>query len=246
MWRICWAGMAAVRCWTATAQRTWSATSALRPKIAGGDPAEFIRKLARDFATHGPSIAIAGGSAGAHSNGLFNVEAATFLNWLVGSVGAEGGVVLNPSGPWGSVPDSASAASLDDFDRLAEQIRSGETRMLMVHNVDPVYGLPVSLKLRDAISSAQDLYVVSFSPFVDETTGLADLLLPDRVYLEDWGDDIPDPAPGYQVAGISAASRQPALGPGPPQFPGRPAGRSRWAGRWRAVALAQLQGDAGG
>ena len=191
----------------------------LTPEIGGGDPAAFIRKIARDFAGHGPSIAIAGGSAGAHSNGLFNVEAATVLNWLVGSVGVEGGVRLNPSGPWQDVPSSASSASLDDMERLTSKIRSGETRMLMVHNVDPVHGLPGSLDLADAIVSAQDLYVVSFSPFIDDTTALADLLLPDRVYLEDWGDDIPDPAPGYQVAGFQQPVVNPLWDLDPRSFP---------------------------
>ena len=181
----------------------------LTPEIAGGDPSAFIQQLAEKFANAGPSIAISGGSAGAHSNGLFNVEAATVLNWLVGSVGAKGGVTLNPSGPWDDVASTASAANLDDFERLVEQIRTGDTRMLMLHNVDPVYGLPATLKLRDAILSAQDLFVVSFSPFIDDTTALADLLLPDRVFLEDWGNDIPDPAPGYQVAGF----QQPVVNP---------------------------------
>ncbi len=191
----------------------------ITPEIAGGDPAEFVRKMARDFAGHGPSIAIAGGSAGAHSNGLFNVEAATVLNWLVGSVGVRGGVLLNPEGPWDGVPASAGAAKLDDLERLVEQIRNGETRMLLLHNVDPVHGLPASLKLRDAIVSAQDLYVVSFSPFIDDTTALADLLLPDRVYLEDWGDDIPDPAPGYQVAGFQQPVVNPLWDLDPRSFP---------------------------
>ena len=87
----------------------------ITPEVAGGDPVEFIEKLATDFATHGPSIAIAGGSAGAHSNGLFNVQAASVLNWLVGSVGAKGGVTLNPAGPWDGVPSSAAASSIDEY-----------------------------------------------------------------------------------------------------------------------------------
>ncbi len=191
----------------------------ITPEIAGGDPAEFIRKLARDFAGHGPSIAIAGGSAGAHSNGLFNLEAAAVLNWLVGSVGATGGVVPNPTGPWDGIPDSAGSASIDDFESLVERIKSGDVRMLMLHNVDPVHGLPASLKLRDAIVSAQDLYVVSFSPFIDDTSALADLILPDRIYLEDWGDDIPDPAPGYQVAGFQQPVVNPLWDLDPRSFP---------------------------
>ena len=191
----------------------------ITPEIAGGDPAEFIRKLARDFAGHGPSIAIAGGSAGAHSNGLFNVEAASVLNWLVGSVGAQGGVTLNPTGPWDSVPATASASSIDDFERLAQRIRTGDIRMLLLHNTDLAHGLPGSLRLRDAIESAQDLYIVSFSPFIDDTSALADLLLPDRVYLEDWGDDIPDPAPGYQTVGFQQPVVNPLWDLDPRSFP---------------------------
>ena len=191
----------------------------ITPEVAGGDPVAFITKLAEDFAQNGPSIAIAGGSAGAHSNGLFNVEAATVLNWLVGSVGAKGGVKLNPSGPWEGVPSSAQSASLDDFERLTQQIRNGDTRMLLLHNVDPVHGLPTSLGLQEAIANAQDLFVVSFSPFIDDTTALADLLLPDRVYLEDWGDDIPDPGPGYQVAGFQQPVVNPLWDLDPRSFP---------------------------
>ena len=198
----------------------------ITPEIAHGDPAEFVRKLARDFASHGPSIAIAGGSAGAHSNGLFNVEAATVLNRLVGSVShtGAGGVRLNPAGPWPSlngepVPASAHASSLDEFEMLAQQIRNGDVRMLMLHNADPVHGLPASFRLREAIESAQDLFVVSFSPFIDDTTALADLLLPDRVYLEDWGDDIPDPAPGYQTVGLQQPVVNPLWDLDPRSFP---------------------------
>ena len=187
-------------------------------------PVHFIEKLAEDFATHGPSIAIAGGSAGAHSNGLFNLEAAAVLNWLVGSVGAPGGVTLNPNSPWPSfhgemVPASDSASPIDDFEQLAQRIRSGDIRMLLLHNVDPVHGLPGSLRLRDAIESAQDLYIVSFSPFIDDTSALADLLLPDRVYLEDWGDDIPDPAPGHQTAGFQQPVVNPLWDLDPRSFP---------------------------
>ena len=191
----------------------------ITPEIAGGDPVHFIHHLAHEFAEHGPSIAIAGGSAGAHSNGLFNVEAASVLNWLVGSVGAKGGVTLNPTGPWEDVPSTSSASSIDDFERLAERIRTGDVRMLLLHNTDLAHGLPGSLRLRDAIESAQDLYIVSFSPFIDDTSALADLLLPDRVYLEDWGDDIPDPAPGYQTVGFQQPVVNPLWDLDPRSFP---------------------------
>ena len=38
---------------------------------------------------------------------------------------------------------------------------------------------------------------------------MADLILPDRVYLEAWGDDLPEPGPGYSVIGM----QQPVVNP---------------------------------
>ena len=181
----------------------------LTPEMTGGDPVDFLKNLARSFARTRPSVAIGGGSAGAQSNGLFSLEAIYALNYLVGSVGVKGGVRFNPGSPWDDVPATSKVGSLEDWTRITEQIRSGRTKLLMLHGVDPVHGLPESLKLRDAIAQASDLYVVSFSPFLDDTSVMADLILPDRVYLEDWGDDITEPGPGYQVVGL----QQPVVNP---------------------------------
>ena len=186
---------------------------------AGGDPVEFIRHLAREFAGNRPSLAIGGGSAGASNNGLFNLEAVYALNHLVGSVGAQGGVRFNPGSPWDDVPAGSRPGGLEDWSRIADQIRSGETRLLMLHNADPVHGTPDSLRLQDAITQADDLFVVSFSSFFDDTSGLADLVLPDRVYLEDWGDDIPEPGPGYQVVGFQQPVVNPLYDLDPRSFP---------------------------
>ena len=186
---------------------------------AGGDPVEFIKHLAREFAGNQPSLAIGGGSAGASNNGLFNLEAIYALNHLVGSVGVQGGVKFNPASPWDDVPAGSRPGGLEDWSRIADQIRSGETRLLMLHNADPVHGTPDSLRLHDAITQADDLFVVSFSPFFDDTSGLADLVLPDRVYLEDWGDDIPEPGPGYQVVGFQQPVVNPMYDLDPRSFP---------------------------
>ena len=59
--------------------------------------AERIREIAHEFADHQPGVAIAGGSAGAHTNGSSNLAAIYALNSLVGNVGQTGGVILNPS-----------------------------------------------------------------------------------------------------------------------------------------------------
>ena len=181
----------------------------LTAEMTGGDPVKFLKNLARSFAASRPSIAIGGGSAGASSNGLFNLEAIYALNFLVGSVGEEGGVKFNPGSPWDDVPSTSKVGGLEDWARITEQIRSGETKLLLLHGTDPIHGLPDSLHLRDAIIQAEDLMVISFSPFLDDTSALADLILPDRVSLEDWGDDITEPGPGYQMIGF----QQPVVNP---------------------------------
>ncbi len=191
----------------------------LTAEMTGGDPVEFLKILARSFAANQPSIAIGGGSAGAQSNGLFNLEAIYALNYLVGTAGKKGGIRFNPACPWADVPSSPSVGSLDDWTRIAEQIRNGQTKLLLLHGVDPVHGVPDSVRLRDAIAQAGDLMVVSFSPFLDDTSVMADLILPDRVSMEDWGDDISEPGPGYQVVGMQQPVVNPLFDLDPLSFP---------------------------
>jgi menaquinone reductase, molybdopterin-binding-like subunit len=176
--------------------------------LEGQSPADFIRTLARDLAQHRPSLVIGGDSAGAHSNGLFNLEAIYALNYLVGSVGQDGGIRFNPGSPLPDLPAQAGVGSLPDWVSVTDDLSSGRTRMLLVHGADPAYGLPSSVGFREALNR-DDLFIVSFSPFMDETTSMADLILPDRIYLEDWGSDIPNPGPGYEIIGI----QQPVVNP---------------------------------
>jgi anaerobic selenocysteine-containing dehydrogenase len=174
----------------------------------GKSGADKIRDLANNFSHHEPAIALGGGSAGAHSNGQFNLAAIYALNYLVGSVGAKGGVRFNPGSVLGNLPAAASVGSLQAWAGVANNIRNGTTRMVLVHDANPVHGLPASLAFENALDR-DDLFIVSFSSFMDETTIMADLILPDRVFLEGWGDDIPEPGPGYRVIGM----QQPVVNP---------------------------------
>ncbi len=184
--------------------------SAILPSggVMGEDAAHLIEGLAHAFAEAKPGLAIGGGSAGAHNNGLFNLEAIYALNYLVGSVGAPGGVRFNPGSPLEGIPASAEEATLADWSKAAEDIRGGNTGLVLVNGVDPVHGLPGSLNFGDAMMRTS-AYIVSFSPFFDDTTITADLVLPDRASLEDWGSDIPEPGPGFQTVGF----QQPVINP---------------------------------
>ena len=61
-----------------------------------GVPATRVERLARQFAEFRPAVAIAGGPALAHSNGLFTAVAVNALNALVGSVDQPGGLAFTP------------------------------------------------------------------------------------------------------------------------------------------------------
>ena len=172
-----------------------------------GVNADKIRAIAHDFAEHQPALAFGGGSAAAHTNGLFNLAAIYSLNYLVGSVNSEGGIIFNPAPPIDGIPVAKSNTAFSEWHRLADEMSRGEVQMLMVRGADPVYGLPDAVNFE---SAAYDVpFIVSFSDVMDDTTAVADLVLPQHNYLEDWDSDIPDPAPGYQTLGF----QQPVVRP---------------------------------
>ena len=172
-----------------------------------GVSATRIHDIAHDFASHQPAIALGGGLAGAYTNGAANLSAIYLLNALVGNVGKPGGVILNPAGPVDTSLDAASATPVAEWQRLADRMRQGGVKVALVRGANPAYGLPGRLGFAEALANVP--FVVSFSSFMDETTAQADLVLPDRISLETWGDDLPDPGPGYQTVAL----QQPVVEP---------------------------------
>ena len=178
-------------------------------QVAGvtGVSADKIRDIARDFAEHKPALAFGGGSAAAHTNGLESLAAIYSLNYLVGSVNREGGVVFNPTPAIDGLPAGPSGTAFSDWHRLADEMSRGEVAALLVRGADPIYGLPDAVNFKAA---AYDVpLIVSFSDVMDDTTAVADLVLPQHNYLEDWGSDVPDPGPGYRMVGF----QQPVVRP---------------------------------
>ncbi len=163
-----------------------------------GVPAARIFELAHAFAdtSNGPSLAIGGGSAAAHTNGLFNLTAIYSLNYLVGSVNKRGGLIFNPA----TLATAVQGASLQQWEDALAAMRRGETKVLLVRDANLLHGLPGTLDAAGAIRNVET--VVSFSSFLDDTTAIADLVLPGHTLLEEWGSDTPDPGPGYATVGL--------------------------------------------
>src|SRR4030095_6730491 len=87
------------------------------------------------------------------------------------------------------------AEALTAFDRVdspnnlrdaVQRMASGAVPIAMFRGVNPVYVLPKSLRVAEALAKVP--FKVSFSPFPDETSELCDLVLPDDHFLESWGD----------------------------------------------------------
>jgi anaerobic selenocysteine-containing dehydrogenase len=154
-----------------------------------------VRELAKELADHPKSLVIGGGSAAAHTNGFFNLKAIYTLNHVLGSVGSIGGIQFNPSSPIEMAPSDAS--SFGSWRKAVGEMNSGNVDLCIIRRANPVYSLPAALGFSEALEQVDK--VVSFSSFMDETTNMADLILPEPTYLESWGDDVPDPGPGYQT-----------------------------------------------
>jgi anaerobic selenocysteine-containing dehydrogenase len=162
-----------------------------------GVKAERIERLAREFAEHTPAIAIIGGAPLAHTNGMFSALAVNALNAIAGSVS------FMPQ-PKNSLPASSSFTKFID-----EQLAGPEpsTKVLLVHEANPVYGSPAAWRVREALTKIP--FIASFGSFIDETSILADLILPDHSFLESWVDDIPESGADVAVASVAPPAMHP-------------------------------------
>ena len=169
-----------------------------------GVPTDTITRIADTFVQTEPSLAIAGGSAGNHINGVDTLVAVNALNYLVGNLGKAGGLVFNPE-PAGPVLHKHQA-SYRTMLELAKDAQQGNIDILILNGTNPVFTLP-SAGFREAL--AEIPLIVSLSSFRDETTALADIILPSHTYLESWGDDFPEPGVGFSIGTVS----QPVVSP---------------------------------
>jgi anaerobic selenocysteine-containing dehydrogenase len=187
-------------------------------------PESIIIQLAEEFATHTPSVAIAGRGVGMHTNGTYNQMAIDSLNALMGSIDTRGGLLLQRRPPFKKWPPiqkdfiSEKGLSQPRIDGvggipfpfaqenpyiLPERIMRNDpypVDTLFFYYTNPLFSIPDSEKLLDALKKIP--FIVSFSPFMDETSYYADLILPDGTYFERWQDDLPQPGLGFPMVGI--------------------------------------------
>ncbi len=169
---------------------------------------QMITDVAHNLAAHGPTVVLVGSSAAAQPNGLFNAKAGMILNGVLGSVARRGGVQFNRDTSLPELRGLPAPTTYSEWRGVRDQLDRGDIDLVLVDGANPVHAL-ASLKFGQALSRARN--VVSFSSEPNETTAMADLILPDQHYLESWGTDVPDPGPGYEVLTVQQPVAAPLL-----------------------------------
>jgi anaerobic selenocysteine-containing dehydrogenase len=192
-------------------------------KITGVNPGE-IASLARAFAKAKAPLALCGKGKGYLSGSVLEFMSIQALNALVGNINKAGGVLLHEPLPFGQLPDvekdgvASEGLKKDRLDHagkkypftrslinnFAEAIvnsPSSPVDLLFLFAANPAYHLPHTGPFSDAMQKVP--FIVSFSPFKDETALMADLVLPDHTYLEKKEDVIWPSGLQYPLCSIS-------------------------------------------
>jgi anaerobic selenocysteine-containing dehydrogenase len=160
-----------------------------------------LTRLARRLATAQRPLVIPGPALIGQSAGPAALATVQALNLVLGAAG------LSFSAPAPAHAVKPPVAALADAQALIARMQAGQVSTLLIHGANPAYDLPPAAGFLDALKQVP--FVVSFAPLVDETAAWADLLLPDRTYLEAWGYDVLAPDFGSPAL----ASQQPVVVP---------------------------------
>ena len=153
-----------------------------------GIPFKQIWEVARGLSEATAPLVVAGASI-VRPNSLESVIAASVLNLLLGNVNEKGGVRA-PSEPLLPEWDESRPRYEDLLQRL------DKAEVILLDGANPAYQVPASAE-RLAKCSA----VISFSPFVDDSSAYADLILPDHAALESAAALVPTVTPKAALTG---------------------------------------------
>jgi molybdopterin-containing oxidoreductase family iron-sulfur binding subunit len=143
---------------------------------ATGLSGETITRLAKEFASASPSLAVAGGIGSQTAGATELCAAVNLLNYAAGNVGhtVRFGADLDHGDGFGAL------------ETLSRSLGTGEVEVLVVHDANPVFTAPRATKFGEALAKVP--FKVSTAQYFDETAAASDLLLPSHHALERWDD----------------------------------------------------------
>ena len=80
-------------------------------------------------------------------------------------------------------------------------------QVLLIDDANPVFGVPAAWRVGEAIRKVP--FIASFGSFLDETSVLADLILPDHSFLESWVESVPESGATAAVATVAGPAMRP-------------------------------------
>ncbi len=197
-----------------------------------GVPVERIAQLARTLARARAPVVVCGPDVTLAPHGLLAGLAVHSLNVLLGSINRPGGVLFGDDPPLAPLPslqlDETGRSGLgrapiggapppfgagDPPLRFAEAVAAGsgsDVDALLLYYADPLASSTQPETWRAALEKVP--FVVSFSPFLDETTRHADVVLPDLLPYERWQDAPTPTSYPRQVWGIARPLVEPHSG----------------------------------
>lgn len=168
-----------------------------------GISGDLVERAAAMLKQHRPSLVISGASAEGHVHGYESAAAAMLLNILLGNIGET--VLPGRNFP---LPQLAAregnSASLIEFAQAAKDKRFDA---VFFYGTNPAYTAPAGLALDEQLGGIP--FKVAFSMFLDETTALADLVLPVHSAFEDWGTHVAAYQPDEPLLGLQQPLMEP-------------------------------------
>ncbi|RJR34341.1 MAG: 4Fe-4S dicluster domain-containing protein [Desulfobacteraceae bacterium] len=143
---------------------------------------ETIRAVAIRFSEAKRPLALAEGLTSFSAFGAEAAVAANLLNSL--NPGTEGLI------QWDRESTQGHLAQPNTLKEMFRRMGSGGADLLLIHNANPLFTLPPSWNVGDALNRVPTR--ISFSPFPDETSAAADFIFPTHTPLESWGEFSPE------------------------------------------------------
>lgn len=164
-----------------------------------GVPVDTIIRVAREFAAAKPAVAVSG-----RIDPKSQIAVHT-LNALAGSINVPGGVLVPRQADYRTFkPVEGDAIALEGLKKEKAGLLSPgpyDLKALLFYYTNPLFSNPDPQKIREAVLKVP--FLAGFSPFMDETTALCDLILPDHHFLERWQDAPSSTIEGFPLVGLA-------------------------------------------
>jgi len=163
--------------------------------LAGVDP-KRLQRIAELLVERSPSLVLAGAPVEGQAKGYASVAAVMLLNHLLGNVGQT--IESQGNFPFAQLKTRTGGSS--DLFAFVQAAKNKQLAAVFFYGSNPKFTAPAAIEMDSALSDVP--FKVAISQFMDETTAVADVVLPAASYLEDWGTHVAAYQPEQPLIGV--------------------------------------------